>query len=260
MPPTSDSRNTEPLEILVDRGRFPINQTTLGGGGWKFRDTRVEEILEKVRNAGTLLEEVVLGSIHHGIITGYDKAFVIDIRQRKELIEGSPKSKSLIRPLISDGEIVRYGIPTPHTFHHLYSAGLDRCICRGQGWLALVQEKIPCCCPAPAALMQTVLKYRKHQGDFWWECAVEQGAFDQNQSRILFSLSGEFPAFLFDAGASIPDRHTQFINLFKFLPARRISTAGLLHSFSALPHKKTGKKFKFRNGSGLQNFRSILRI
>ena len=87
-----DSRNTEPLEILVDRGRFPINQTTLGGGGWKFRDTRVEEILEKVRNAGTLLEEVVMGRLHHGIITGSDKAFVIDTRQRKRADGGSPKT------------------------------------------------------------------------------------------------------------------------------------------------------------------------
>ena len=80
-----DSRSTEPLELQVKIGRFPIDQTTLGGGGWKFRDTRVHDILEKVRNTGTLLEEVVMGRIHHGIITGYDKAFVIDTRQRKEL-------------------------------------------------------------------------------------------------------------------------------------------------------------------------------
>jgi hypothetical protein len=32
----------------------------------------------------------------------------------------------------------------------------------------------------------------------------------------MFSLSGEFPMFLFDAGASIPDRHTQFINSSSF--------------------------------------------
>jgi hypothetical protein len=188
---------------------------TLGGGGWKFRDTRVQEILEKVRNAGTLLEEVVMGRIHHGIITGYDRAFVIDTRQRKELIEGSPKSKSLIRPFISAGEIVRYGIPS-------YTRSI---IFIPQGWTAALagnkagwrwfRKKFPAIAWHLKPYEERA-KARKHQGDFWWECAVEQGAFDQTQSRIIFALSGNFTAFIFDAGVSIPDRHTQFINSSSF--------------------------------------------
>ena len=206
-----DSSSNEPLEIQVHNGRFPIDQTTLGGGGWKFRDTRVTDLLEKVRKAGTPLEEVVMGRIHHGIVTGYDEAFVIDTRQRKELTEGSPKSKSLIRPFIPSGEIVRYGVPS-HTRAIIFIP---------QGWTAAnagdkagwrwFRKKFPV---VARHLMRYAerAKVRKPQGDFWWECAFEQGAFDQDQSRIMFSLSGEFPAFLFDAGVSIPDRHSQFIN------------------------------------------------
>ena len=206
-----DSRSTEPLELQVKIGRFPIDQTTLGGGGWKFRDTRVQEILEKVRNAGTLLEEVVMGRIHHGIITGYDKAFVIDTRQRKGLIEGSPKSKSLIRTFIDAGEIVRYGIPS-HTRSIIFiPKGWTIAHAGNQAGWRWFRKKFPAIARHLKPYAERA-KVRKHQGDFWWEFAFEQGEFDQTQSRIIFALSGEFPVFLFDAGASIPDRNTQFIS------------------------------------------------
>ena len=210
-----DSMSTEPLEIQVENGRFPINQTTLDGGGWKFRDTRVQEILEKVRNAGTLLEEVVMGRMHHGINTGFDKAFVIETLQRKELAEGSPKSKSLIRPLISEGEIVRYGIPPLSRSIIFIPQGWTAANAGDQAGWRWFRKKFPAIARHLKPYAERA-KARKHQGDFWWECTVELGAFDQNQSRIMFSLSGEFPAFLFDAGASIPDRHTQFINSSSF--------------------------------------------
>jgi hypothetical protein len=236
-----DSSSNEPLEIQVHNGRFPIDQTTLGGGSWKFRDTRVKDILEKVRNAGTLLEEVVMGRIHHGIVTMYDEAFVIDTRQRKELIEGSPESKSLIRPFIPAGEIVRYGIAS-HTLFIIFIP---------QGWTAAnagdkagwrwFRKKFP-------AIARHLIPYaerakvRKHQGDFWWECTVEQGAFDQNQSRIIFSLSGEFPVFLFDAGASIPDRHTQFINSSSFFLLAVLNSRLSMFMFRLSAQKNAEKK------------------
>jgi SAM-dependent methyltransferase len=210
-----DSRSTEPLELQVKIGKFPIDQTTLGGGGWKFRDTRVQEILEKVRNAGTLLEEVVMGRIHHGIITGYDKAFVIDTRQRKELIEGSPKSKSLIRPFIPAGEIVRYGIPSLARSIIFIPQGWTAALAGNKAGWRWFRKKFPAIALHLKSYEERA-KARKHQGDFWWECAVELGTFDQTQSRIIFAVSGNFPAFIFDAGASIPDHHTQFINSSSF--------------------------------------------
>ena len=210
-----DSRSAEPLEQQVKISRFPIDQTTLGGGGWKFRDTRIEEILAKVRNAGTLLEDVVMGRIQHGIITGYDKAFVIDTRQRKELVEGSPKSKSLIRPFIPSGEIVRYGIPSlTHSIIFIQKGWTAALAGDKAGW-RWFRKKFPALARHLKPYAERA-KVRKHQGDFWWECAVEQGAIDQTLSRIIFTLSGNFPAFIFDTGESIPDRHTQFINSSSF--------------------------------------------
>ena len=210
-----NSRSTEPLELLVKIGKFPIDQTALGGGGWIFRDTRVKEILEKVRNAGTLLEEVVMGRIHHGIITGYDKAFVIDTHLRKELIEGSSKSKSLIRPFIPAGEIVRYGIPSLARSIIFIPQGWTVALAGDKAGWRWFRKKFPAIARHLKVYAERA-KVRKHQGDFWWECAVEQGAFDQTQSRIIFASSGNFPAFIFDAGASIPDRYTQFINSSSF--------------------------------------------
>jgi hypothetical protein len=205
------SRSTEPMELQVKTGRFPIDQTTLGGGGWKFRDTRGQEILEKVRNAGTPLEEVVMGRIQHGIITGYDKAFVVDACRKKELIEGSPKCKSLIRPFISAGEIVRYGIPSGERSIIFIPQGWTVALAGNKAGWRWFRKKFPAIAWHLKPYEERA-KARKHQGDFWWECAVEQGAFDQTRSRIIFTSSGNFPAFIFDAGESIPDRHTQFIN------------------------------------------------
>jgi hypothetical protein len=183
----------------------------MGAGGWILRDTRVQDIVAKVRRAGTPLVEVVMGRVHHGIITGLDEAFVIDTRQRKELIEASPKSKSLIRPFLPAGEIVRYSyshssrsiifIPQGWTTAH---AGVQA----GWRWL---KKKYPAITRHLKSHAERA-KERKHQGDFWWECSCELGVFDQNQSRIVFPGSGEFPKFMFDTGAAIPDRHTRFIS------------------------------------------------
>ena len=205
-----DLNGAQPLEMQAHLGRFPLDQTVLGSGGWTLRDTRVQDILRKVRSAGKPLEEVVMGGVQHGIFTGLDEAFLINARQRKELIEVSLKSKSLIHPFLSEGEIVRYG-PLPLSRYILFIP---------QGWTAShagdqagwqwLQKKYPAIARHLKPFSERA-KERRPQGDFWWECLCDQGIFDQNQSRIFFQSSGEFPAFTFDDGATIPDPHTRFI-------------------------------------------------
>jgi hypothetical protein len=203
--------DAELTEIQVRKGQFPLDQKVLGAGGWILRDTRVQDILAKVCRAGTPLVEVMMGRVNHGIITGLDEAFVIDTRKRKELIEASPKSKTLIRPFLPSGEIIRYGSPPLSRFIIFIPQGWTTDFAGDQaGWRWLKKKY-----PAIARHLKTFAeraKGRKHQGDFWWECACESGVFDRHQSRIVFPGSGKFPAFTYDAGTAIPDRYTRFIN------------------------------------------------
>ncbi len=199
-----------PLEVQVRRSRFPLDQTVLGAGGWILRDTRREDLLTKVRNAGTPLKDVVMGRVHHGIITGLDEVFVIDARQENELIAASPKNKNLIRPFLSAGEIVRYGSPIPSRSLIFIPQGWTNSHAGDQAGWQWFEKKYP----ALARHLKPFAgraKVRKHQGDFWWECASEPGIFDQNRPRIFFPGSGEFPVFTFDAGGAVPDRHVRFI-------------------------------------------------
>ena len=205
-----DLSGAQPLEMQVRLGRFPLDQTVLRSGGWTLRDTRVQDILRKVRSAGKPLEEVVMGQVHHGIITGLDEAFVINARQRKELIEVSLKSKSLIRPFLSAVEIVRYGSPPLSRSILFIPQGWTTSHAGDQAGWQWLKEKYHAIARHLKPFAERA-KERRHQGDFWWECLCEQGIFDQNQSRILFQSSQEFPAFTFDDGAAIPDRHTRFI-------------------------------------------------
>jgi SAM-dependent methyltransferase len=205
-----DLSGAEPLEVQVRRSRFPVDQTVLGAGGWIFRDTRVQDLLAKVRSAGTPLKDVVMGRVHHGIVTGLDEAFVINARQGNELTAASLKNKNLVRPFLSAGEIVRYGSSLPSRSVIFIPQGWTNSHAGDQAGWQWFEKKYP----AIARHLKPFAgraKVRKHQGDFWWECPCEPDIFDPDRSRILFQNSGEFPAFTFDAGDAVPDRHLRFI-------------------------------------------------
>ena len=206
-----DSKSSAPPEVQFRNGRFPLDQTPLGTGGWILRDTRVPDLLQKLRSTGTPLKELVRGRVYPGHITGLDEAFVIDARLSRELIATSPKNRSLIRPYLSAAGITRYSptagshsiifIPQGWTMAH---AG-DRAGWQwfGKKYLAIARHLKP---------FAERAKERKHQGDFWWECLSEPGIVNPDQPRIFFPGSAKFPAFTFDSGEAIPDRQTRFIS------------------------------------------------
>lgn len=67
-------------------------------------------VLEKMRQAGPPLGEVVQGRIYRGVLTGYNEAFIIDRQTRDRLIEEDPKSAEIIKPLVVGDDIRRYEI------------------------------------------------------------------------------------------------------------------------------------------------------
>jgi adenine-specific DNA-methyltransferase len=76
--------------------------------GWVVLSDIEQRIKDKVEKAGTPLKDWDI-SIYRGILTGYNEAFIIDGKKRQELIDKSPNSVDIIRPILRGRDIKKYG-------------------------------------------------------------------------------------------------------------------------------------------------------
>ncbi|MCL4216650.1 MAG: Eco57I restriction-modification methylase domain-containing protein, partial [Candidatus Hydrogenedentes bacterium] len=67
------------------------------GGDWRLTDATTSSRIEKMKENSVPLGEYVKGQIYRGVLTGFNKAFVIDGRKRAELIEQDPNSAEIIK-------------------------------------------------------------------------------------------------------------------------------------------------------------------
>jgi adenine-specific DNA-methyltransferase len=66
-------------------------------------------IKNKIESIGTPLRDWDI-NIYRGILTGYNEAFIIDQKIKDKLIQASPKSAEIIRPIIRGRDIKKYSI------------------------------------------------------------------------------------------------------------------------------------------------------
>src|SRR6218665_2512916 len=88
--------------------QFAINCSFSNGESWVMLSPIEQQIKEKIERIGTPLKNWDI-QINYGIKTGYNEAFIIDGKKRKELIEQNPKSSDIIRPILRGRDIKRYG-------------------------------------------------------------------------------------------------------------------------------------------------------
>lgn len=75
--------------------------------------------------SGVRLAEYVGGKICWGIKTGLNEAFIIDRETRDRLIDDSPESTEIIRPLLKGDDIRRYEIHYRDFFLLYMNHGVD---------------------------------------------------------------------------------------------------------------------------------------
>jgi hypothetical protein len=92
---------------LADIG-FPMKVSALSRQGWNLERPEVLALMDKLKAAGTPLGKYVRGNFYRGILTGLNKAFVINGATRKRLIEEDPNSKKLIKPWLRGRDIKRW--------------------------------------------------------------------------------------------------------------------------------------------------------
>ena len=66
-----------------------------------------QSIKQKIEAIGTPLKEWDI-KIFRGILTGYNDAFIIDGKVRKQLIKQDEKSAEIIRPILRGRDVKKY--------------------------------------------------------------------------------------------------------------------------------------------------------
>jgi adenine-specific DNA-methyltransferase len=82
-------------------------------------------ILEKIKKTGTRLDDYIEGKIYRGVLTGYNKAFVIDESTKDKLISDEPKCKEIIKPFLEGKDVKRYQKPLNRKFIIFTRRGID---------------------------------------------------------------------------------------------------------------------------------------
>jgi hypothetical protein len=138
---------------------------------WSIENPQVGALRQKLEgNPGNtkLLKEYVQGKMFRGILTGYNKAFVIDGVTRERLINDDPRSSEVIKPFLRGRDIKRYCI-TSKDLYVIYIPNNWTDQHRGkQPPEKYLQQELPAIyhhlIPHKAAL-----KKRDDQGRYWWE-------------------------------------------------------------------------------------------
>ncbi|MCP4658404.1 MAG: hypothetical protein GY856_23565, partial [bacterium] len=88
------------------RGTVPRRR--LRPQGWELLPEPVGDLVEKIRGAGVPLKEYVGTRPYRGILTGYNKAFLIDQATRDRLVAEDPGCEDFIKPFVRGENIQRW--------------------------------------------------------------------------------------------------------------------------------------------------------
>jgi len=99
------------LSEHIRSNAFSVGLESLSDSGWTLSNQGVQQLLDKLRAAGTPLGEYVQGKIYRGVLTGLNEAFVIDSATRDRLIAEDVRSAEVIKPFLAGRDLKRYQTP-----------------------------------------------------------------------------------------------------------------------------------------------------
>lgn len=83
-------------------------QEELGESSWEFENSIVLRLRKKLFEGKNTFKDV-FGNPQAGIKTGFNRAFIINSETRKQLIQGDPKNKALLKPYLFGANLHKWG-------------------------------------------------------------------------------------------------------------------------------------------------------
>jgi hypothetical protein len=119
------TRDFSDLSDYVRQHSFTVGKSSLADNGWALVDEQSQELLNKLRLAGTPLGEYAQGRLFRGVLTGFNEAFVIDAETKKDLIKEDRKSAELIKHFLLGRDVKRYQAPDTKQYLIFTRRGVD---------------------------------------------------------------------------------------------------------------------------------------
>lgn len=115
-----------PENILMEfeRNKDVMDHRQLGHSGWQLESKEKFELKQKLtRNCRELRD--VYGSPYRGLLTGFNDAFVIDLKTKNEIIAKDPKSNEIIKPFLEGKDLKKWRAEPRDIFVIFTRRGID---------------------------------------------------------------------------------------------------------------------------------------
>lgn len=178
------------VKALVVRDGHLLPEEALSGSEWTLADVATAKHLQTIRADGVPLGKYVNNKIYRGVVTGFNKAFIIDEKTRKELLASNPASKDVIKPLLVGKNIRKWSAEPGGKWLLYLPHGVDI-------------SKFP-------AVVEHLRPYRKQleqraTKQEWYELQQPQAKFISafEQPKILYPVITSTSPFSFDTSGSV---------------------------------------------------------
>jgi hypothetical protein len=215
--------NFNSLSAYVETHGYHDDQSRFEDEGWSLANPKTLDLLDKLDKDSVPLEIYVDGRIFRGILTGLNKAFIIDEKTRQELILADQKSQELIKPFALGRDIKRYQPINTQNYLIFMPKGWTNTKTTKNAWNWFSSEF-----PAVANYLipfEQKAKKRWDQGEYWWELRACSYYDEFEKPKIMFpdiSLQGNFTL---DEKGGLFTVNTSYI-----IPVEDLFLLGLLNS------------------------------
>ena len=103
-----DQVRIDDLAAQIEEEGFAVPRARLDAGAWSLEPPGVVQLMEKIRAVSVPLSEFAGAAPYRGVLTGFNKAFLIDTPTKEALIKADPKSAELIKPYLRGQDVNRW--------------------------------------------------------------------------------------------------------------------------------------------------------
>ncbi len=175
---------------LIEQDGQTLPTSTFNNTNWILTDKITAIRLQQMEAVGIPLEKYIEGKIYRGILTGFNKAFIINGIKRDELIAKDPKSAEIIKPLAVGDDIRQWNIRNKDKWLIVTSVGIDI-----ERYPAIFEH---------LKQWQPELEKRYDKGNHWWELRACKYYKEFEQPKIIYPEIAKESRFTFDNNAIYP--------------------------------------------------------